>query len=439
MAGIRSAGDFPVSVLLTILSVLAIAAPAAAGSGVWTTGGPFVPETGERVISALAVSPDDTIVYCGDGNGSVFSNSLATAVPVAGFTGVPLAGTSPLSVTFTDMSTSFPASWNWSFGDGTWYNTTSAAVKNPDHTYPVIGTYTVNLTVSNNIGTDTLTRYGYITVHPDPVTADSSGLYGRPLSVITTSAGTTAGGTMIFAVGQPIGTGGTGYPYAITSVGIVLSETLGATELSVTDIRENLHLPDDRAVAGIISISPVAIAPSAIRSGTIAFAVSGDWLTGHRLEASDIVLMRFHDGAWMELPTTYGHQSGNAYYFTATTPGFSYFAIASRNGTGPAHAASAQTPGAAASMPTGSTQAPVASPADPISSLAGTLTGQVPAAIGTGTAPEYGSGEDPLIHPSGFMTIAAISGIAVIAAGGIFLRWRARRKRRRDPLRSDDT
>jgi PKD repeat protein len=37
--------------------------------------------------------------------------------------------------------------WNWSFGDGTWYNTTSAFHRNATKIYPANGTYPVSLTV----------------------------------------------------------------------------------------------------------------------------------------------------------------------------------------------------------------------------------------------------------------------------------------------------
>jgi len=44
-------------------------------------------------------------------------NTTAVAAPVAAFSGAPLSGTAPLSVTFTDSSTNTPTGWAWFFGD----------------------------------------------------------------------------------------------------------------------------------------------------------------------------------------------------------------------------------------------------------------------------------------------------------------------------------
>jgi PKD repeat protein len=106
--------------------------------------------------------------------------------PIANFTGTPLTGGAPLSVTFTDSSTGSPTTWNWTFGDIGGVNTSTS--QSPSHTYTTAGTYSVNLTVSNAGGSNTLIRNNYITVAATPV-ADFSGtpLSGTaPLSVTFT-------------------------------------------------------------------------------------------------------------------------------------------------------------------------------------------------------------------------------------------------------------
>ncbi|MEA3272958.1 MAG: PKD domain-containing protein [Patescibacteria group bacterium] len=79
--------------------------------------------------------------------------------PTANFTASPTDGTGPLTVTFTDQSTSNTISWSWNFGDGGISN-----YQNPSHIYTNTGTYTVTLTVSNSDGLDSETKTDYIVV-----------------------------------------------------------------------------------------------------------------------------------------------------------------------------------------------------------------------------------------------------------------------------------
>lgn len=68
-----------------------------------------------------------------------------TARPVTSF---KAAYAAPLAVQFTDTSTNATA-WNWNFGDG---NTSTE--QNPVHTYAAVGTYEVNLTATNPVGSN---------------------------------------------------------------------------------------------------------------------------------------------------------------------------------------------------------------------------------------------------------------------------------------------
>jgi PKD repeat protein len=97
--------------------------------------------------------------------------------PVAGFFTNVTSGTAPLSVQFNDTSTGSPTSWNWSFGDETWFNTTVAAERNGTHSYIDSGSFTAQLTVSNDEGTDTTDPGTTITVDPagSPPIADFTG------------------------------------------------------------------------------------------------------------------------------------------------------------------------------------------------------------------------------------------------------------------------
>ena len=86
--------------------------------------------------------------------------------PIADFTATPTTVYVGETVSFTDMSTNNPTSWNWSFSGGT---PTSSTTQNPQVVYNSSGTYNVSLTVSNAFGTDTKTKIKYITVLDLPV------------------------------------------------------------------------------------------------------------------------------------------------------------------------------------------------------------------------------------------------------------------------------
>lgn len=78
----------------------------------------------------------------------------APAGPMANFTFAPDGGTAPLDVTFTDTSTGSPTSWAWTFGDGGTFNDQAP----PIHTYATSGTYSITLKVTNEFGTNPVTK-----------------------------------------------------------------------------------------------------------------------------------------------------------------------------------------------------------------------------------------------------------------------------------------
>ena len=83
--------------------------------------------------------------------------------PVAAFSASTTNGNAPLTVNFSDASSNSPTSWAWDFGDG---NTSTS--QNPSHIYTAAGTYTVELTASNSVGSDVETKTNYITVSDAP-------------------------------------------------------------------------------------------------------------------------------------------------------------------------------------------------------------------------------------------------------------------------------
>ncbi|MDD1725097.1 MAG: PKD domain-containing protein [Methanospirillum sp.] len=88
-----------------------------------------------------------------------------TADIIPGFTGVPVEGSAPLTVSFVDQSMSSDniTGYAWNFGDGS----SSATEKNPSHTYLGAGKYNVSLTVTDeNDVSNTTMKESYISALP---------------------------------------------------------------------------------------------------------------------------------------------------------------------------------------------------------------------------------------------------------------------------------
>jgi PKD repeat protein len=119
-----------------------------------------------------------------DTSDNFFTMLMDDAYPVADFYGTPLSGGAPLDVGFTDQSTGpLITNWRWDFGDGVIAN--YGTKTNPSHRYTDSGTYSVTLTVTNAVGSNTRTRPSYITVtsSPSTVTTTHIGIF-RPSSGI---------------------------------------------------------------------------------------------------------------------------------------------------------------------------------------------------------------------------------------------------------------
>jgi PKD repeat protein len=86
---------------------------------------------------------------------SYFINvSVLSTPPIANFEASNWSGKAPLPVNFTDISVNSPTEWNWSFGDGYYSDS-----PNPTHIFTIDGNYTVILNVTNEYGSNNITKY----------------------------------------------------------------------------------------------------------------------------------------------------------------------------------------------------------------------------------------------------------------------------------------
>jgi PGF-pre-PGF domain-containing protein len=266
-------------------------------------------------------------------------------VPVPRFSGTPTSGEAPLTVQFSDATTD-PGliSWNWSFGDSSWFNTSSAAEKDPTHTYTGVGTYSVILSVTNSSGTNSTSRPNYISV-TSPITPTPTQTPRNYISIGgesnsqsleclsgAVSSGGNMGDTIPLTFHEQIECPA---PAGITGITIVPAETVREFQIVVQEINlgDTLQIKD-LPVAGYFRVEQNWINPIAIAQGSITFRVSSEWMNEHQVNPADIVLMGFLNAQWTELPTQQDHQSGDMYYYIATALDFhdiSYYAVAVRS------------------------------------------------------------------------------------------------------------
>lgn len=95
--------------------------------------------------------------------------NAATTAPTANFTS-DVTSTCSGKVQFTDRTTGGVTSWLWNFGDGT-----TSTLRNPLKTYLTNGVYTVSLTASNSVGSNTKTVTNMITVSKPAAPAVTGG------------------------------------------------------------------------------------------------------------------------------------------------------------------------------------------------------------------------------------------------------------------------
>ncbi|MDT8393725.1 MAG: PKD domain-containing protein [Bacteroidales bacterium] len=149
------------------------------------------------------------------------------APPTAGFVGTPTSGTTPLAVTFIDLSTDSVNTWSWNFGDGA-----SSLVQNPAHLYQIPGTYTVSLSVTGPGGNDLEVKTDYITVSDLPPVADfsgdpTSGNFPLLVSFTDESQGPVTSYTWYFGDGETSGIQHPGHTYQNSGNYTVSLKTLG--------------------------------------------------------------------------------------------------------------------------------------------------------------------------------------------------------------------
>ena len=262
----------------------------------------FIPNAAV-VIKFESFTDNGGNVYLDDIN---ITGVINTPPPVADFTASQTLVCPGQPVFFTDLSTSNPNSWVWSFTGGT---PGSSSSQNPAVTYNAAGTYAVSLTVTNQAGTDTKNVNGFIIVGG----GQSAGI-NTPTNTVICGSGSvllnssnTASSYQWLLNGSPI-TGATASAHAATAS--------GSYDLVVFDG----GCSDTTDISVVITQVPATPAVmSTINGNTSICGTQGLLITGSG------------GGTYQWLRNGFPLPGGTNNTFTATQPG-SYLLVVDNNG-----------------------------------------------------------------------------------------------------------
>ena len=266
------------------------ACPLASGvcAMIWSGRPTLSPNDVERILKASAedIGAPGLDVLFGYGRIDLASalRSDWSAIPVADFAVVPATGVSPLAVTFTDLSTGVPTNWIWDFGDGA-----TSTVQNPVHIYQTSGAFTVTLTASNALGSDSTTQIDAVLVDVIPPVAEfaasvTGGL--SPLDVDFTDQ--SSGGvptTWLWTFGD--GTSSTvkdpRHQYTTSgfySVSLAVSNAYGSDTLTKTNYIAVDFIPPVAGFSGTPTSAPSPFVVTFTDESTAGVATSWSWTFG---------------------------------------------------------------------------------------------------------------------------------------------------------------
>jgi PGF-pre-PGF domain-containing protein len=156
----------------------------------------------------------------------------------------------------------------------------------------------------------------------------------EPVSAALISPGAVAGAQMNFIFNdynQATGSSTTS-DAAVHHIHIILTRTTGETILRLEKNPDLGIVPELSGHAFTIyyRIESPHLQPSQIDSALVEFSVKENLLASLGLKPEDVVLMHWDGTRWTELPTRFDYSSKGRAYFSATTPGFSYFVITNK-------------------------------------------------------------------------------------------------------------
>ena len=168
-----------------------------------------------------------------------------TGAPEALFVSNVQSGCAPLVVQYTNQSGGAPTSFNWIFEGG---NPSTSSAANPVVTYNTPGTFDVQLTVTNNTGSDVLLLTDYITITPPPTSAFNYTVQGSVASFTNQSSNAT-GYNWDFGDGQESSDSDPDHHYQTDGVYVVTLISSGVCGNDTSTTTVSIQTPPQAAFA----------------------------------------------------------------------------------------------------------------------------------------------------------------------------------------------
>ncbi len=253
-------------------------------------------------------------------------------LPVADFSANVTSGYAPLAVLFTDLSQKATET-GWDFNNDGVIDVSSSTIV---YVYQSPGTYTVNLLATNENGTVSKA------LEIDVKTESSSGGSSH-----SSSSGGVGGGSpepsknvKVKEISQVFITNGKNVEFDFTKnatcvvyVGFDSKKTAG----KVTTIAEELKnksalvskLPEGEVYKSFnVWVGNAGYATSEnIENPVLCFKVEKSWIQDKKIDQDSIILNRYSNKTWEQLPVNLSDEDSEYLYFTADVPGYSFFAI----------------------------------------------------------------------------------------------------------------
>ncbi|MDD4247976.1 MAG: PGF-pre-PGF domain-containing protein, partial [Methanosarcina sp.] len=246
-------------------------------------------------------------------------------LPVANFSTNVTSGYAPLSVLFTDLSEN-ATSRSWDVNNDGIEDSNEASFV---YTYTSTGTYTAKLTANNAKGPATKTILIYVDRKSSGGSSGGGG--GSPESSRNIEVKELS--QVFISNGKAVKFDFTKAATCVVYVGFDAKKTVGKTITTAEQLKNKSSLVSELPSGEVYKSFNLWVGNGGyateknIENPVICFKVEKTWIQDQNIDQSSIVLNRYNDEKWEQLPVSLVNEDDKYLYFTAKTPGFSPFAI----------------------------------------------------------------------------------------------------------------